>query len=237
MNVSQFNVSMSNTYKFLKHCNLFRMKGIKSLAEHGVSDEFKEASQSGKYYDAYSKGLENYDYDFLLIDQSFFQFEYCQRPDCDEIRYAFYQNPIDFMSYKEYLESNPAYSCLDESIDEIGEIFYTEYQQFLDEQEINSVFTTIRYDTDLSNYSPLVHSVSHIHIGHNNNVRIPINKLISPLRFVIFVVKHVYYYLWKDLVLNDLVYLRTVLGEGNHGCQILESDQWENDEKLELYLT
>lgn len=237
MNESQFNISVNNAYKFLKHCNLFRMKGIKSLVEHGVSDEFKEASQGGKYYDAYTKGLENYDYDVLLMDQSFFQFEYLHKQDCDEIRYAFFQNPIDFISYKEYLEIDPVCSSLDESIDEIGDIFYGEYQQFLDEQEMNSVYTTIRYDSDLSNYLPLIHSVSHIHIGHNNNVRIPINKLISPLRFVAYVVKHVYYYLWKDLVSNDLVYLKSILEESNHGCQLLDGSKWNSVEELELYLT
>lgn len=237
MNESQFNISVNKSNKFLKYCDLFRMKGIKSLVEHGVSDEFKVASQSGKYYDAYSKGLENYDYDILLLDQSFFQFEYVHKSDCNEIRYAFFQNPIDFISYKEYLETDPVYAGLEETIDEIGDMFYGEYQQFLDEQVMNSLYTTIRYDSDLPNYSPLIHSVSHIHIGHNNNVRIPINKLISPLRFVVFVIKHVYYYVWKELVTNDLDYLKSILNESNHGCQLLDGDKWTSIEELELYMT
>lgn len=52
--------------------------------------------------------------------------------------------------------------------------------QFLNEQSLSNQYTVMRYDYDQKGYRPLIHAVSHLHIGFNNNVRIPLNKVISP---------------------------------------------------------
>jgi hypothetical protein len=237
MNISQFNISVTQATSFLKHCELFRMKGIKSLVENGVSEEFKNASQKGKYFEAYSKGLEKYDFDILLEDQSYFQFEFTAHAESYEIRYAFFQNPVEYVTYKEYLQAEVSSGNLEEPIEDIGEMFRTEYQQFLDEQETSSVYTTIRYDTDFPNYSPLIHSVSHIHIGHRNFVRIPVDKFLSPLKFVLFVIKHVYYSLWRDLVTTEVEYVKELYKESETGSEHLDAEKWIDLEKLDLFIT
>jgi len=236
MNIANFNISIAEVETTLKSFNLFRMKGIKSINEKGVSPQFKLASIKEDYVKAYLEGLKYYDYDFLLNDQSFFQFEFSKTKDFIDIRYAFFQNPINYVTYLEYLEEQIKTHEIAESIEEIGELLEDEYNQYLNEQELKSNYTTIRYDSDQNNYRPLIHSVSHLHIGHMNNVRIPIDKIISPLQFVLFTIKHVYYQEWKEKVEDDLEFIKERLTTSKNGELILTQDKWNELESIELFL-
>ncbi len=90
----------------MKQIGLLRQEGIKSINYNGVSAEFKSASQKQNYFETYKVALKNFDYDFLLNYESFFQFEFKPNAEFDgfpDIRYAFYQNPQEFKSYPEYI--------------------------------------------------------------------------------------------------------------------------------------
>lgn len=236
MTEANFNISFGKIESTLKSFDLMKMKGIKTLMKDGVSDEFKKASLSNKYYEAYKIGLENYDFDFLLKDESYFQFQYVNKDDVLEIRYAYFQNPFEYMTYEEYLESEIDLEDYDESIESIGNLFEVEYNQFLNEQELTSNYSTIRYDSDFKNYKPILHSVSHIHIGHLSNIRIPLDKILSPLRFVLFTLKHIYYHNWKYKWENDNEDLMLRLRDCLNGEENLGVEYWNNDEKIELHL-
>lgn len=236
MTEANFNISFGKIESTLKSFDLLKMKGIKNLKNDGVSDEFKKASLSNKYYEAYKIGLESYDFDFLLIDESYFQFQYFNRDGILEIRYAYFQNPFEYISYEEFLENEIDLIEINETIESVGSIFETEYNQFLNEQELSSNYSTIRYDSDFKNYKPILHSVSHLHIGHLSNIRIPIDKILSPLRFVLFTLKHIYYHNWKDRleIDNDDIILR--LKDCLNGEENLNVDYWNNEERIELHL-
>lgn len=195
MNLAIFNVSFSKSEKVLKEANLFKSKGIKPVGS--VSDEFKSASLKSSYFKTFKIGLQNLDYDILLYDDSFFQFSFekSEHNNYPFLRYAFFQNPQEYISYEEYLESE-----LNIDYTTAGDLFIEEYQQYLTELEINTNSTTIRYDLDCKSYKPLIHSASHLHIGNSENVRIPCNKILSPLAFTIFVIKHIYYNNWQILI-------------------------------------
>ena len=38
----------------------------------------------------------------------------------------------------------------------------------------------------------MFHAYAHLHIGTGNDIRIPVDKVLSPLHFVDFVIKHMY---------------------------------------------
>ncbi|WP_194766053.1 DUF2290 domain-containing protein [Tamlana sp. I1] len=236
MTEANFNISFSKIEKTLKSFNLFKMRGIKNLKNDGVTDEFKKASLGNKYFEAYKTGLENYDFDFLLDDESYFQFQFSIKEGILEIRYSFFQNPFEHLTYEEYLANEIDLEEIEESIESIGNLFEMEYNQFLNEQDLSSNYSTIRYDSDFKNYKPILHSVSHIHIGHLSNIRIPIDKILSPLRFVLFTIKHIYYHNWKDKLENNKEELMSVLTDCVNGEQNLENQFWDDEEKIELHL-
>jgi hypothetical protein len=180
MTVGKFQTSLEDAKKLLEKIDLFRQKGIKQINTTGVSDEFKTASQKADYFQVYKTAKKNFDYDFLLKDESFFQFEFKPRPhphDCPIVRYAFFQNPQEYKSYRDYLLEQ---EIIQENDSEDDEIFREEYEQFLIEQQLNLSSTTIRFDVDIQNYRPRIHSFAHIHIGHKSDIRIPCDKILTP---------------------------------------------------------
>ncbi|MEN5435291.1 DUF2290 domain-containing protein [Sphingobacterium faecium] len=236
MTEANFHISFSKVEKALSFFNLLKMKGVKRLINDGVSDDFKHASLGNKYYYAYKIGLENNDFDFLLKDESFFQFQFEKIDDLLEIRYAFFQNPFEYLSYEEFLLHEIDLDTNKESLETVGNLFEQEYSQFLNERELTSSYSTLRYDSDFKNYKPILHSVSHIHIGHLSNIRIPMDKVLSPLRFVLFTIKHVYYNNWKDKLDKNRCDLMKMLSDCKSGETLLHEDFWTEDEKIELHL-
>jgi hypothetical protein len=236
MNTASFNISVSHAKALLKDLKLFKSDGPKSINKNGVTSEFKDSSQKAAYLKVYGIGIKNFDYDFLLVDDSFFQFSTNISPGKPfEVNYSFYQNPVFYKSYDEYLDLLLQTSNInDEFRNELGDLYIEEYEQFLNEQGIDSGCTMIRYDFDLQNYKPLIHPSSHIHIGNNNSIRIPCSKLITPYRFVLFIIRHVYYDTWIELI-NDSDKIYSVY-DRKANCDVLNKDHWKELEKLDLYL-
>lgn len=157
MNLANFNISLSQSELILKSIGILKMKG-----DYGdlILNEFKKASQGDSYNEVYRVGIKNYDFNFLLIDDSYFQFSYSDRKGSNlpDIRYSFFQNPLDFKTYEDYLELLRGQGLLgDESNEEIGDMLKDEYEQYLNEQQINLSSLTFRFDIDLNNYRPLIH--------------------------------------------------------------------------------
>ena len=42
------------------------------------------------------------------------------------------------------------------------------------------------------------HAYAHLHIGIENDIRIPVDKILSPMHFVDFVIKHMYRAKWDN---------------------------------------
>jgi len=238
MNLVSFRISLVEVSKLLTDIGFFRMKGIKSINDDGVSAEFKNVCQQLDYLKIYKVAVQNFDFDLLLFDESFFQFSLTVINDLVEVRYAFFQNPITYKSYEEYIEILREDGIIsDETDEEIGDAFFEDYQQFISEQQINVASTTIRYDVDYNNYKPLVHSLSHIHIGNYNHIRIPCNKFITPLKFVLFILKHVYYKQWKNFIEGENAIISKALLEAKEKCSTIEEVYWTDLEKLEMFLS
>lgn len=233
MTIGAFTQSVSRIPALLKEANLFREKGVKPLGS--VSDEFRAASQKGRYFEIYKTALDNLDYDFLLYDESFFQFSFSDSgvAGYPNLRFAFFQNPHEYVTYEEFLAE-----ILETDYITAGDIFLEEYSQFLSEMENNQNYATIRYDLDQKSYHALIHSTSHLHIGNSENIRIPCNKVMTPLMFVLFVVKHAYFNHWKNLIENYEHFEQNYFGGAKATCNLVESPYWEqNPEEFEFFLT
>ncbi|MDR6195894.1 DUF2290 domain-containing protein [Siphonobacter sp. SORGH_AS_0500] len=237
MNIEAFSTSFRMSYKLIEDIGLLRQKGIKVLHKDDVSPEFKRISQKRDYFLTYKTAIKNFDYDFLLEDQSIFQFSYtCVEGAIFNFRYAFFQNPQEYVSYQDFLLSHDLINDF-QTVEDVGAMFYSEYEQFLTEQQINTSSTSIRYDLDFKNYSPLIHSTSHIHIGNYNDIRIPCDKIITPYKFTLFVLKHCYYYKWKELISQDGMLSKIGLDTAKNSCTKLQERNWSSDEKYELFIT
>lgn len=228
-----FNISFGETLALLKELKLYKGVGPKKRGDY--SDDFLAVCRDNRHTDIYEVAIRNLDYEILLVDDSIIQL-YVED---SKLRYCFIQNPNTHVGKLEYLRSIYAEDELvqfdEEAIEDlVAQINEDEYEQFLNEQEINLVATIVRYDYDARGYEPLVHSCSHLHVGLNDNFRITSSIIVSPLKFAIFCLKIVYYDKWKIFFEHhrDIIsYLR----RAKQACTPLV-ENWSELERHELFL-
>lgn len=233
MRIGKFNTSITDSIDLLKKFNLYKSTGPKGTGVY--SQEFMKLSKGNDVVTIYECAIKNKDYDILLKDDSIIQF---QKKDTD-LRYAYIQNPYHFVSKQDYLTSiftlddlelySDQLTNIDELIDE------EEYEQFLNEQKLNSISNYFRYDCSPAGYDPLIHSYSHFHIGMNSNVRIPTSKIITPLKFTIFCVRNTYFEDWKKQFKSNPNFKDDILRIKKE-CGDLDKTMWSNHESNDLYL-
>ena len=152
--------------------------------------------------------MENKDYDFRLKDNSIMQFtiEKDTKQNIVKLRYAYYKCPYLIFGNNEA---------------ESTDVFLENY-------------VSIRYDYDLNEYKETIHPISHFHIGNDNNLRIPIDKIIEPLEFGNFIIRNIYIKEWKELV-KDLS-LRDICLKSKEKLEEVDGKFFTNDERRFLYL-
>lgn len=201
--------SYDDAKKILKKYNIKFEENIIKVQknfENSYSDEFKKISLVGNSIDIYQKAIEFQDYNlFLPEDGSFFQFSI----DGKSIRFAYFERPHNCMTYQDFLQS------FDMSYDDCGDIFYEDYNQYLIESPQKEHITNFRYDYDETEYSEVIHPVSHLHIGQNNNVRLPLSKVLLPSSFVMLIIKQVYWEKFKNYSKNNDSFIDDYINEIN----------------------
>lgn len=192
MNVGQFNASIENARRLLKREKLLRQESPKA---GNISDKFKAACKLLDYSAIYRTAVDELDYSFLLRDESFFQFSRYQSEEKISLRYAFYECPFEFPTFDEYLSN----AGLESSYRDVE--IRSGYEQELTEAPAKASFCPMRFDYSEDQYTPGMHPTSHLHIGHANSVRIPIFRVLTPLAFVVTVLKQVYFGAWPKLAI------------------------------------
>ncbi|WP_214818427.1 DUF2290 domain-containing protein [Exiguobacterium sp. s59] len=201
------------------------------LLNSDFSQEFKTASLKKDYFNCYKVARDNQDYNLLLQDYSFFQFGYSmnERDQIEELRYAYYEVPALIESYEEFLEN------LEFSIEEVGDDFFEDYQQFISETRLKNHVTSIRYDYNLEQAQEIVHPTSHLHIGQENDVRLPMSFVMTPQTFVAFVARHCYWTTWQEAIQDPTVldsYLRI-----HTNNKFLEDIHFTQNDKKDIHFT
>ena len=179
-----------------------------SFDKSKFSKEFISISQKGIYKEIYDCAMKNKDYDFRLKDNSIMQFtiEKEKRNDIIKLRYAFYKCP---------------YLIFDGGEKETTDIFLEDY-------------VSIRYDYDLKEYQEGIHPISHMHIGNDNNLRIPIDKIIEPLEFGIFIIRNIYADEWKKILENENT--RNMCSSIKEKLEVIDEKNFSNTERKLIYL-
>ena len=159
-----------------------------------VNKEFNSVAlkSDSTYADIFLAGLQEQYFNFILEDHSYFQFNYTPNDtepfaDKAKARYAFYPNP--FKTEDDDLE------MLSLDLKE-GAISFEEYSQAISEYRPNVVKPPVRYDLSFSQYKQILHPTAHFHFGISENTRIGTDSIISPLLFVMFIIKTFYSDYW-----------------------------------------
>lgn len=203
---------------------------------HGIpySKDLVSVSKKGNIQALYAYMSDNLDYDILLADDSMIT----MNMEGGLVRMVYLQNPIkhiDILEYVSMYHKDDLNVC---SVDELREIYKEEYERHLATLELNKAAVYIRYDEDPTLYRPMVHPYIHLHIGMNNNIRIPSSVEMTPLTFILFILQQVYYDVWVKEFMGKSSQDNIIMGYAQQDKQIfsLVEDVWKDSERQFLHL-
>ena len=203
---------------------------------HGIpySKDLVSVSKKGDIQALYAYMSDNLDYDILLADDSMIT----MNMEGGLVRMVYLQNPIkhiDILEYVSMYHKDDLNVC---SVDELREIYKEEYERHLATLELNKAAVYIRYDENPTLYRPMVHPYIHLHIGMNNNIRIPSSVEMTPLTFILFILQQVYYDVWVKEFTGKSSQDNIIMGYAQQDKQIfsLVEDVWKDSERQFLHL-
>ena len=187
-------VSIEDVLKYLDMVGISYTCTVKrkNLKPGKYSEAYFQACHNGNYKKKFLTALQNSDYDIILEDDSFFQFT---SESSKDIHYSFFHRIEQTLSYNEFEKKY----LTEYNIDTIAQ----EYEMYLTTDKIETYPCPIRYDVAEREYKEGTHAYAHIHIGAETEIRIPIDKIIKPLVFVDFVIKHTYKQKWDMSYINN----------------------------------
>jgi len=161
-----------------------------------VSETFRDLSMAHdtRYEEIYSKGLELVAYNFLLTDNSYFQFSALGGSD---VRYAFYPNP--------FIEAEAGENTLDRLswLVKLGDLTYEEYLTIISDHHVANRFPMFRYEHSAEEYRAFHHPCAHLHIGHPPRGRWCVTRALTPAAFTMLVLKHHYPEQWQSVGIDS----------------------------------
>lgn len=178
----------------------------------------------------------NFWFHIKLIDESIILFE--------DDSFRFIMSPISTPTLDEYfeIEFGDEWSDLDEGEKEkyiISGCFNDSYNSYVESVSDYKSFTPVRLDQHPNQYKPTHHPVHHLHIGYENESRIPVKRVLNPLAFTAFIISTFYPNKWERL--HDIGYIneetitsyKEKLGMVGH----INQGHWHSDwEEKRLYL-
>lgn len=232
--ISKIFIDYAEAKKILKYLEINYVEEISkasSLHKSDFSEEFIKHSYKNDILETYKVARKFSDYNLLINDDgSFFQFGHKLSEDkhVSELRYAYYESPNEQISYHAFLEE------MGLSYEKCGDMFHEEYSQYIAESELKNNVTNIRYDFSLNQRKEITHPVSHIHIGQQNEIRIPLSFIMTPKSFVSFIIRHIYWGKWR-IAMENPEFKDKYLSSYSSGVS-LDNSLFSSEEKKDLYL-
>ena len=229
MNDNSFKIRINTeAARFLDTIGLLK-SNIFKLPKKIARENF-EYGRSSDYKTIFNRLTQTSAYDFLLNDDSIFQFQ----KQGEDYRYLFMQSFRRKVSFPDFLCNLDIDVATLNSSD--YNYLYSHYEQGIDESlfDFTSNPIYIRYDVSHVQYKEGTHPYSHMHIGLNNELRIPLSLLLTPEMFVLFCVKMVYPEVWIKFMSENQV--REMMASFKSKCEKVDGAFWSSVDMQELYL-
>jgi hypothetical protein len=196
-----------------------------------VRSEFRDLilRSDTDYVTVYLAGITWSHYNFVLSDYAFFQFSWFRD---ESARYAYYPNPFasnaeDFKRRRELVEA--------------GMITEEENLVILRDEGIDPRAPLIRYEYAPTQYKALSHPASHFHIGHHDDNRWAVNRVLTPLAFTLLILKHYYGPAWRETGSDEADSLgnryETRLTEAKVECRPIGDDFFSSVEERSFFMS
>jgi hypothetical protein len=161
----------------------------------------------------------------MLDDLSYFSFsDLAGKPS-----YGYYPCPLEIESLADYLRERDIEPTKRNKMEAAEE-----YDLAIETATLKESLTPIRYDIDTNAYRVCVHPTAHLHIGRDNQIRIATRRIMTPLAFVLFVIRQTYPENWtKLLTYSDSLKLARKI---RSGLPEIKEPNWTEKDEIQSYL-
>jgi len=183
----KFRADLSRGFALLKKLAIAVYMNPRPTADQATTDLLRSAEG---YVETYNRYFTYQAYDILLDDGAFFFF---RRNLQDEtlLSYGYFESPYIAMSFGqfvcEFYGSNP----------QAGIDVWQEYEEYRSQLPLRSHIVPLRYDWSPSLYREGAHPAAHLHLGYDTELRLAVDAILTPLQFVLLVIRHFYLKAWE----------------------------------------
>ena len=232
----QFHAALNEAAKLLTRMQMLRERN------RNVRTRLGAAALGGLTYPEMWEALVRAnDYDFRLSDESIMAF--WRAPRGREIRFAWLESPQQVPTYDDFARQFVAdvfqTTSSDESeSEEIADIFNEDIRTAFEHEKgaapLRTSVTPIRYEFKPDDYSAGLHPASHLHIGNRNSIRIACRRVLSPMSFVLFILRQGYPDVWRSLLTDGTA--RTSRGHIRVALRLVGDECWRDFDTCEMWL-
>jgi hypothetical protein len=180
--------------------------GIQEMFNPGASYDAVGAAEAKRltYVEEYQRYRSTGRWTILLNDGSLLQFKFDERNPRSHLSYVFLESPFEVLTFAEFARLRHRDLDVDrdrQSIEELLRDEYAAYQEAPDAEK--SHVTPLRYDYSPELYTSGRHPASHLHIGHQSEIRIATGRLLKPTSFVCLIARQCYPRAWEAFLRSN----------------------------------
>lgn len=222
MSENSFNASIARSISLIDSCGLLAHVNSKIHLPSDYVTHVRDLS----YKEEWEVHNNRHWYHVKFTDQSLLFF----KPDS----FKYFMAPFSHtMSLEEY-EQNEIKQLIDEgyTIEDatilVSSDLEKDYSDYVDTETTIKTATPIRLDIHPTQYHATHHPVTHMHLGHENESRLPVKKIMTPDAFSSFIIATFYPDKWKLLLnkSNDEVTKITSIKNNLKNVPHEFSDKW-----------
>ena len=180
------NAQIARAYRICKKLKLSNKHNENVLYKADLVKAIRDLS----YREEWEYYVKNRLYNIMFDNYSLFQFKLPTKEN-PQFSYCYYECPLNIVPYEDFLIS------FDTNINEAGQSYREEYDDYVFTATLREHITPIRYDYAPKDYREGIHPAAHIHIGRDNHVRLGTERLMSPLSFVLFTLRQTNPHAWS----------------------------------------
>lgn len=218
------------------------LKRLNLLAERQKSPNsaLGAAEMKGKAYrEQYELMFRELAYNFRMGDQSLLRFTRSGEDiHVGTLSYCYYESPVSVMSYESFVAfyADVAIGTREhkEALKEVGSELASDYEDYISNADLKKATTPLRYDYKAEDYRAGIHPASHVHFGSENDIRVGTKRIMTPLAFVLFIIRQRYPVSWDKLQHwnNHAELCRNVRGKLDE----VDANYWNDLDEQELFL-
>jgi hypothetical protein len=182
-----FRADVERTRKLLSDLGLLAYFNQYPSDDARTIRQLREAASYRALYELY---LSTNSANVILDDGALLFFRRCPG-EATALSYGYLESPFRAPPYSEFLATNfgvVGYESLEA---------WEDYEVYRSQAPVRTHVVPLRYDWSPDLYREAAHPSSHLHVGHDSEVRVGVDALLTPMQFLLLVLRQFYVTRWE----------------------------------------